>query len=142
MLQPAIFLFGPPQSDALSFLVVFPRHFLLLCLRPQTARFARYDPKGCGAHILRAATYPGEQTGAIIKAGKVIVYSETATVRNAHCDGNSYAVTFYRLGDDRGWVHDFSCSKPRHLAFTVIVSDEDPRPFIYQFLSSTCDYFE
>ena len=84
---------------------------------------ARYDPEGFGVGIRHAAAYPGERTGESVKAGELMAFTETATVQHDHSDGNSYAITFYKLADGRGWVHDFHPDKPWRPAFTVMVSD-------------------
>ena len=52
----------------------------------------------------------------------MVAFTETATVQHDHSDGNSYAITFYRLADGRGWTHDFHPDKPGQPACTVIVS--------------------
>jgi len=72
--------------------------------------------------IRRAAAYPGERIGVLFEPGKVAAFTETATVLHDHSDGNSYAITFYRLADGRGWVHDFNPDKLGQPACTVNVS--------------------
>ena len=61
--------------------------------------------------------------GEIVKAGQVVAFTETATVQHAHSDGKSYPITFYRLADGRGWVHDFSPKKLGKPTFIVLVRD-------------------
>ena len=72
--------------------------------------------------IRLAAAYPGERTGESVEAGQVVAFTKTATVQHDHSDGKSYAITFYRLADGRGWVHDFDREKPGQPACTIIVS--------------------
>jgi hypothetical protein len=35
-----------------------------------------------------------------------------------HTDGNVYSITFYRLADGRGWIHDFNMFKPEATTLT------------------------
>ena len=84
---------------------------------------ALYDPSGPGVAVRRAAAYPGERTGVDVEAGEVVAFSETATVQHAHSDGNSYAITFYRLAEGRGWVHDFDPAVPGRRNCDIVVSD-------------------
>ncbi len=73
--------------------------------------------------IRRAAAYPGERIGESVKAGEVVGFTETATVQHTHIDGNSYPITFFRLADGRGWVHDFNPNKIGQPAFVETVKD-------------------
>ena len=100
----------------------------------QARGLARYDPEGPGVGIRHAAAYPGERTGESVEAGELVAFTETATVQHDHSDGNSYAITFYRLADGRGWVHDFKSNKPGKPAFTVMVNDSTNR-LIFVFLT-------
>jgi hypothetical protein len=88
----------------------------------QARGLARYYPEGSAVDILYAAAFPGVRTGEIVSAGKLVAFSETATVQHDHSDGKSYAITFYRLADGRGWVHDFNDDKLGQPACLVIVS--------------------
>jgi len=89
----------------------------------QAHGLARFDPEGPGVDIRNMASYHGERTGESVKAGELVAFTETATVQHDHSDGNSYAITFYRLADGRGWVHDFHPNKLGQPACTVMVSD-------------------
>lgn len=82
----------------------------------------RYDEKGKGVGIRREPVYPGERAVEGLRAGEVIAFTETATFQYSHSDGKSYTITFYRLADGRGWVHDFDPKKPEQSALTIIVS--------------------
>jgi len=89
----------------------------------QARGLARYDYEGPGVGIRHAAAYPGERTGESIEAGELVAFTEMATVQHDHSDGKSYAITFYRLADGRGWVHDFNPNKLGQPAFSFMVND-------------------
>jgi len=42
---------------------------------------------------------------------KVFAFTSTASIDYHHSDGRAYTITFYKLANGRGWVHDFNPDK-------------------------------
>lgn len=60
-----------------------------------------------GVEIITKSEYPGVCIGIRLEQNEVASYVETKTV-----DHLGYGITFYKLKDGRGWVHNFVASSP------------------------------
>ena len=74
--------------------------------------------------IFEAPQMPGKNTYQTLKdLAQYFAFTESKEVRHKH-EGQDVAVTFYRLADERGWVHDFNSGKPGeksiHIATTTV----------------------
>jgi hypothetical protein len=90
-----------------------PTFFPDLPAPPNFVNYDSGDPKtSTGIGIRRAAAYPGEHTGDKVKHNEILPYTSSSMLDYTHTDGNVYSITFYRLADGRGWIHDFNIVKP------------------------------
>lgn len=63
-----------------------------------------------GAGIRTSPIYPGERSGDQVQPNAVVEYSEKITYQfNGHC------ITFYKLMDNRGWIHNYNPSNESSL---------------------------
>jgi len=65
-------------------------------------------PKGVA--IRKAPAYPGESIGEGLRSGQMSAYNETT---NFEFEGHN--ITFYKLSDGRGWVHNYIPNDPSAL---------------------------
>lgn len=72
---------------------------------------------GCGIRL--KPTYPGTRTGEIIMFNEVVEYTERKIF-----DYSAYRITFYKLANLEGWVHDYSPENPG-IEFSAHMVDED-----------------
>ena len=75
--------------------------------------------------IRSAAAYPGQQTGGIVIPREILPFTSSSMIEHTHIDGKSYHMTFYKLADGRGWIHDFDIRKPGSPSITRGWADPD-----------------
>ena len=92
-------------------------HLFFLPILPDPPKYVRCNyPAGIG--IRQAAAYPGVQTGDSVSAPEILPFTSSSMLDHTHIDGNTYGITFYKLADGRGWIHDFCPSKPERSSLT------------------------
>eukprot|EP00463_Aulacantha_scolymantha_P003417 TRINITY_DN4284_c0_g1_i1.p1 TRINITY_DN4284_c0_g1~~TRINITY_DN4284_c0_g1_i1.p1 ORF type:complete len:255 (-),score=32.83 TRINITY_DN4284_c0_g1_i1:52-816(-) len=71
-----------------------------------------------GISIRKHPIYPGERVGINVKKNEIISYNEKKKFRY-----RSYSITFYKLSDGRGWIHNFNPRAPN--ALDGIIEDKN-----------------
>lgn len=71
-----------------------------------------------GVLIHKTVSYPGQKIGQILEYGKIVSYDQTATYNHL-----GHPITFYRLSDGRGWIHNYIASDPKGLNGVVVVKN-------------------
>eukprot|EP00463_Aulacantha_scolymantha_P006516 TRINITY_DN8192_c0_g1_i1.p1 TRINITY_DN8192_c0_g1~~TRINITY_DN8192_c0_g1_i1.p1 ORF type:complete len:124 (+),score=14.10 TRINITY_DN8192_c0_g1_i1:43-372(+) len=78
-------------------------------------RFIKYNnPNAAGVRLRESAVYPGKSTNNIVYRGDVLPYDEKNVYKY-----KEYSITFYRLIDGSGWIHNFNSTFPSALNATI-----------------------
>ena len=96
-------------------------------LSSPTVSSIRYVPDGPGVAIRDAPFYPGKRTLEQIYAGRIVAVSEFKRITHIDADRKPHTITFYRLADGRGWVHDF-CPTSSTVAFSRVLTTPPSSP--------------
>lgn len=62
--------------------------------------------------IRKTPAFPGMRTGSYAKKGQDLRCDNTKESQYTHTDEKTYTITFYRLSDGRGWLHNFNPANP------------------------------
>ncbi len=76
-----------------------------------------------GVSVRKTAAYPGNRTSESLDSGETFEFTDTNLVKHEH-SGVERIITFYKLADGRGWVHDFHTDEPGTRQIKIPVSTQ------------------
>ncbi len=89
---------------------------------PVAISFAQYTSKSPRPfHVLSKPSYPSETSNNFVDANELFAFTINLTVKHTHTDGKIYDIQFYKLVDDRGWIHNFNMKSPGDLHIKTMV---------------------
>merc|ERR1711907_896414 len=78
--------------------------------------------------IRKEPALPGIRTGLQISEGKKAECIESKEIQYVHTDGRTYPVTFHRLKNGTGWIHDFNPKNPGEASILLVDTQNADSP--------------
>ena len=96
----------PPPEVGLDFFIFHSSSNKIIQCMQYDVKIDLLEGPEAGIGIRSNPKYPGERTGRTVQHGEVCRITQKKTFSHTF-GGKMYTTCFYKLKDNRGWIHDF-----------------------------------